>query len=183
MRIEYTQEIKDILLQAKKIVAIYKSWERSKTGYKYPEKGAAYKNYLLILCYGNIEHVFKNLIADYFTRPGMPSRCRRFGEKIRERLPGSMSKDRLNNFFKEECSELWYDEIKRRCGDINYRCIKNKKFSMNDTYVALTSLTNARHDFAHGENPYTGKIDDLLLYYRKSIVWLYEIDDIIIKIG
>lgn len=183
MKTEYANEIKDILVQVKKITTIYKRWERSKTGYKYPEKGAAYKNYLLILCYGNIEHLFKNIIADYFVRSSMPQRCQRFGEKIRERLPGSMAESILNKFIKEECSELWFNEIKNRCNDVSNKCYYNKKYSMKDTYIALSSLTNARHDFAHGDKPYTGKIEDLVLYYKKSIVWLYEIDNIIKVIG
>ena len=183
MKTNYVNAIKDILVQVRKVVLIYKKWERSKTGYKDPEKGAAYKNYLLILCYGNIEHVFKNIIADYFVQATMPQKCQGFGEKIRERLPRSMAESVLNNFIKEECSELWFNEIKTRCNDVNYRCRYCKKYSMKDTYIALTSLTNARHAFAHGDNPYTGTIEDLVLYYKKSIVWLYEIDNIVSNIS
>ena len=47
MKSEYIQELNDTLSEARKIRKIFKDWERSKTGYKYPEKGAAYKNYLL----------------------------------------------------------------------------------------------------------------------------------------
>jgi hypothetical protein len=47
MKAEYIQELYDTLDHARKIKGVYKSWERSKTGFKYPEKGAAYKNYLL----------------------------------------------------------------------------------------------------------------------------------------
>lgn len=183
MKIEYNQELYDTLSHARKIRQVYRSWERSKTGFKYPEKGAAYKNYLLIVCYGKIEHVFKNILADYFTKVGMPQRCQRFGNKIRERLPGSMTKEKLNNFIKEECSEEWFLEIKRRTDDITHKCKHKRNLSFADAYIAVTSLTNARHNFAHGDSPYTGSIDDLLQYYIKAIDWLYEIDDIINTVG
>lgn len=183
MKTEYHQELYDTLAHARKIRQVYKSWERSKTGIKYPEKGTAYKNYMLIVCYGKIEHIFKNIVADYFTKPGMPQRCEQFGNKIRDRLPGSMAKDRLNKFIKDECSEAWFNEIKRRCDIPTHRCKHKARYSFSDTYVAVTSLTNARHNFAHGDSPYTGSIDDLLQYYIKAIVWLYEIDDIIDSIG
>ena len=183
MKAKYHQELYDTLHHARKMRQIYKSWERSKTGYKYPEKGAAYKNYLLILCYGKMENIFKNLLADYFTKPGMPHRCEQFGNKIREKLPGSMAKDRLNKFIGDECSKAWLDEIKRRDTDSAYRCRHKKTYSFSDTYFAVTSLTNARRTFAHGDSPYTGSIDDLIQYYIKAIVWLYEIDDIINRIG
>ena len=162
---------------------MYKSWERSKTGIKYPEKGTAYKNYMLIVCYGKIEHIFKSIVADYFTKPGMPQRCEQFGNRIRERLPGSLVKEKLYHFIGEECSKAWLAEIKNRNNDPNYKCKYKPRYSFSDTYVAVTSLTNARHNFAHGDSPYTGSIDDLLQYYIKAIVWLYEIDDIIDSIG
>ena len=183
MKAEYIQELYDTLDHARKIKGVYKSWERSKTGFKYPEKGAAYKNYLLIVCYGKIEHVFKNILADYFTKSGMPQKCVQFGNKIRDKLPGSMARDKLNKYIKEECSEAWFSEIKRRTDDPAHRCKRKRDYSFSDAYMAVTSLTNARHKFAHGETPYTGSIDDLLLYYIKSIVWLYEIDDIINTVG
>ena len=183
MKTEYNEELYDTLNKAREIRRLYKKWERSKTGYKYPEKGEAYKNYMLIVCYGKIEHIFKNILADYFTQLNMPQRCKRFGNKIREKLPGSLAKDKLNQFIKEECSEEWYNEIKRRSNDPLYKCKHKKTLSFSDAYVAVTSLTNARHNFAHGDSPYTGSIDDLLQYYIKSIEWLYEIDNIINTLG
>lgn len=183
MKAEYCQELYDTLAHARKIRQVYKKWERSKTGFKYPEKGAAYKNYLLIICYGKIERIFKNLVADYFNKQGMPQRCQQFGNKIREKLPGSLAKDKLNKFIGDDCSKLWLDEIKRRDRDPSYRCKHKSKYSFSDTYVAVTSLTNARYAFAHGDSPYAGSIDDLIQYYIKAIVWLYEIDDIINVIG
>lgn len=183
MKPEYQQELSDTLLLARKICRIYKNWERSKTGYKYPEKGMAYKNYMLIVCYGKVEFIFKNMVADYFTQPQFPQRCRQFGNKIRDRLPGSMAKSSLNNFIKTECSTAWYDEIKRRVDDPTYHCRRHRRHSFSDTYLAVTSLTNARHNFAHGDAPYTGSINDLLQYYIKAIAWLYEIDNIIQTVG
>jgi hypothetical protein len=182
MKADYKEELEDTLNHAKKIRKLYKNWESSKTGYKYPEKGIAYKNYLLICCYGKIEHVFKNIVADYFISTGMPLRCVRFGNKIRERLPGSMARDVLNKFIKEECSEEWFKEIKHR-EDTASKCSHNKSYSFKDAYIGLTSLTNIRHNFAHGTSTYTGNIDDIITYYLKSIAWLYEIDDIISYIG
>ena len=183
MKSEYIQELNDTLSEVRKIRKIFKDWERSKTGYKYPEKGAAYKNYLLIVCYGKIERIFKNIIGDYFTQPSMPQRCMQFGNTIREKLPGSMAKDRMNHFIKEECSSAWLDEIKKREANVTYKCKRFPRFTFADAYMGLTSLTNARHNFAHGESPYTGSVDDLIDYYQKSMAWLYEMDDIISKIG
>ncbi len=183
MKIEYVTELNDTLRCAREIRKIYKNWEQSKTGYRYPEKGAAYKNYLLILCYGKVERIFKNIVADYFTNSGMPQRCVRFGNKLRDKLEGSLAKDRLNNYIKEQCSEDWFNEIKRRTNDASYKCKRHRQYTFFEVYNAVTSLTNARHNFAHGDMPYTGSIDDLLIYYKKSIAWLYEIDDIINIIG
>ena len=183
MKVEYIQELNDTLNHAKSIRKIYISWERSKTGFKYPEKGAAYKNYMLIACYGKIERIFKTLIFDYFTQPSMPQKCIQFGNKIHDQLPGSLAKERLNEFIKKECSSEWYDEIKRRLGNPAHQCKHDNRYSFSDTYMAVTFLTNARHNFAHGDSPYTGSVDDLILYYKKAIVWLYEIDDIINTVG
>ncbi len=183
MKIEYAEALNETLDHAKKISAIYKSWERSKTGFKHPEKGAAYKNYLLIVCYGKIEYVFKNMVADYFTGPNMPQRCVQFGNTLRDRMTGSLAKDRLNHFIKNECSEDWFNEIKRRDSDITYKCKKYKSYTFAEAYIALTSLTNNRHNFAHGDKAYTGSIDNLIQYYKKAVAWLYEIDDIINTAG
>lgn len=133
MKAEYTQELYDTLDHARKIKSVYKSWERSKTGFKYPEKGAAYKNYLLIVCYGKVEHVFKNILADYFTQSGMPQKCVQFGNKIRDKLPGSMARDKLNKYIKEECSEAWFSEIKKRTEDAAHKCKHKKRYSFSDT--------------------------------------------------
>lgn len=183
MKEEYKNELKDALKYALKIKNTYKSWEKTKTHFKHTEKGVAYKNFLLIYCYGKIEKIFKQIVADYFTKKSMPERCVNFGNSIRDRLPGSLTKDRLNKWIKDECSQKWFDEITYRCRDVNNKCKRNKKYKFNDMYLALTSLTNLRHDLAHGSNLFNGNPDDLIDYFKKSIIWLYEIDDIIMKIG
>lgn len=183
MKREYKDELKDAFSYALKIRRMFKSWEKTKNHHKHPEKGVAYKNFLLIYCYGKIEFYFKQIISDYFVRPCMPERCISFGNKIRERLPGSMTKGMLNEWIKKECSTKWFDEIDYRCKDPSNKCKRNKNYKFNDMYLALTSLTNLRHDLAHGTKLYLGNPDDLIDYFKKSIIWLYEIDDIINKMG
>ena len=182
MKSNYENELKDGLHYARKVRRLHKTWEQSKTGYKYPEKGVAYKNFLLIYCYGKIEYYFKQLLFDYFTKLGMPQRCVNFGNSIKDKLPGSMTKSRLNDWIKKECSDQWFNEINRRCNDSSYRCVHNSRYTFNDVDLALTSLTNNRHKLAHGESLYAGSVEDIIQYFEKSIVWLYEIDDIINKI-
>lgn len=183
MKIEYTNDLKDALKYARTIKNCYNAWQKSKSGYKHQEKGVAYKNFLLIFCYGKIENTFKKIISDYFLRNGMPQRCIDFGNKIRDALPGSMAKDKLNNWIRKECSIKWFDEIDKRCKDKNWFCKKNRTLLFNDAYLALTSLTNLRHDLAHGTNLYSGRPEDIITYFIKSIAWLHEIDDIIKIIG
>lgn len=183
MKSDYTTNLKETEAHLRIVKNYFKRWQKTKHSIKTPEIGAAYKNYILIYAYGTIEKTFKNIIADHFCTPGMPQRCIQFGNKIRDQLPGSMAKERLNKFIKDECSKLWYDELARRCNDTTYKCKKNKKITVDDAYIALTSLTNSRHDFAHSAKPYTGKIDNLMEYYKKSVAFLYEIDDIINSIG
>ena len=183
MKREYKDELKDALSYALRIRKMFKNWERTKRHYLHPEQGEAYKNFLLIYCYGKIEFYFKRILSDYFLNPNMPQRCISFGNEIRKRFPGSMAKDKLNDWIKKECSPKWYEEIDKRCKDRNSKCKRNKNYKFNDMYFALTSLTNLRHDLAHGTKLYSGSPDDLIDYFKKSIVWLYEIDDIINKIG
>lgn len=183
MKIDYTNDLIDALQYSRKINKYYKLWQKSKTSFKHPEKGMAYKNFLVIYCYGKIEHTFKKIVSDYFLQSGMPRRCIDFGNKIREILPGSMAKDKLNNWIKKECSEEWFNEIDKYCKDRNKFCKKKKNLLFKDAYLALTSLTNLRHDLAHGTKLYLGNPDDIITYFIKSIAWLYEIDDIIKKVG
>ena len=181
MKTNYSKELIDTLKHSQKIKQIYKTWERSKTGYKYPEKGAAYKNYLLIYCYGKIETIFKHLVADYFAQESMPQRCKQFADKIRERLPSNLTKDGINRFIREECGSDWLTELHTREKSTTYRCIHNRNYTYYDVILAVNFLTNLRNSFAHGQECYTGSIDDIIVYYKKSIVWLYEIDDVINK--
>lgn len=183
MKNEYITNLKDAKKHIKLVRKYFDDWQKTDYSIKTPAKGATYKNYILIYAYGTIEYTFKNLIADYFCASGMPQRCIQFGNKIRDRLPGSMAKDMLNKFIGEECSKLWLQELKKRCDDTTTKCKINNKITVDDAYIALTSLTNSRHAFAHSAKPYTGEIDDLMNYYKKSVAFLYEIDDIINTIG
>lgn len=179
MNVEYSNGLASALEEANRINKIYKAWENSQDFLVNPIKGTAYKNYILIRCYGQIEKTVRNILADYFTSKGMPQLCIQFGNKIRDRLHASLTKDLFPNFIKNNCSELWFVEIKRRQTDATYRCIKNHCYSFLDAFLGLTSLTNNRNSFAHGSSPYTQSIDDLIVYYEQSIVWLYELDDIV----
>ena len=70
-------------------------------------------------------------------------------------------------------------DVKTKIGFVK----KKKTLLFNDAYLALTSLTNLRHDLAHGTNLYSGRPEDIITYFIKSIAWLHEIDDIIKIIG
>jgi len=154
-----------------------------------PDVNMAIINYCLILAYGTIEDLAKAIIADYFSTPRFPKRCHNFANNLRGTGPKSnldIRKEKFNDFFGQECSDAWLAELRRRISDTSYLDLKFRKYTYSEMFGstgATDSLANKRNAFAHGNNTYAGSIETVIDHYAKCVAWLYEIDDIVVKIG
>ncbi len=138
-----------------------------------------YKSYAIILAYGCIEHITKNLIADYYKQSHMPLRCQQFAYMLlNDNHPLSVNKEKFNNFLKKECGTQWIGELKRRESE-KIKDKKCHKYTIDQLYLAIDFIFAERCKFAHGESSYTGTINELIENFKLAKVWLYEIDDII----
>ena len=176
---EYIQKIQDThneLLRIKSKIHILQNCRQASL---YSADIKAFKNYAVILAYGCIENTVKNLISDYYKKPTMPMKCQQFAVNlIDNKYSLSICKELFNKFLKKDCSEQWFNELKRR----EQNQLKDKKsyrFTVQQMYMAIDFIFQERCKFAHGESSYQGTINELCENFLKAKMWLYELDNII----
>ncbi len=138
-----------------------------------------YKNYAVILAYGCIENISKNIIADYYKISTMPMRCQEFAARLLgDKYSLSVDKESFKNFLKKECSSEWFEEMKRReKADLLDKRYKRCRYSK--MWMALNFIFQERCNFAHGKSSYQGTIKELIDNFYSARSWLYELDNIV----
>ena len=112
--------------------------------------------YALIRACGSIEQAFKAIICDYCSRRSK-KQVKRFLEK---RVRDSSMNPSYQNICKllSSFDEDWLDEFKTAV---------NGSADKTAWMTSLTSLVDARNDFAHGGNP-SPSIGDVTTYFTHS---------------
>ena len=179
MQIEYIDKIEKTNKELIKIKNKIKSMQNSKNSIKKLDNINVYKNYAVIVAYGCLENITKNIIADYYKNINMPLRCQTFANNLlSDNYSLSIKKELIYRFIKKECSVQWFDEIKRREFE-NIKDKKYKKFTMQQIFVSTDFIFAERCKFAHGESSYSGTINELIDNFKRAKAWLYELDSIV----
>lgn len=126
---------------------------------------APYLNkYALIRACGSIEQAFKSIICDYCSRRSKKQVKRFLGQRVRE---SSMNPSYANICkLLKDFDEDWHSEFKA--------CI-NSAPNKSVLMTSLTSLVDARNDFAHGGNP-SSSIGDVTTYFRNCRAVIEALD-------
>lgn len=179
MKIEYIEKINKIHKELLRIKRKIKCMQNSKNSIKKLDDINVYKNFAVILAYGCLENITKNLIADYYKDATMPLRCQSFASNLlSDYYPLSIKKANINNFIKKECSEQWFDELKR-IEKADIKDIKYKKYTLTQIYTSIDFIFAERCKFAHGESSYSGTINEFIDNFVRAKAWLYILDSII----
>ncbi len=179
MQDEYRDKIdatlKELLWIKKKINKMQNSAQSIK---KLPDINV-YKNYAVILAYGCLENITKNIVADYYKSRSMPLRCQQFAARLLgDKYALSIEKESFYKFFKKECSHEWFDEMKRReKADLLDK--RYKKYRYSKMWMAVNFIFQERCSFAHGQASYQGTINELIENFYPARSWLYEVDHIV----
>lgn len=179
MKIDYIEKIDKTYKELLRIKRKIKSMQNSKNSIKKLDDINVYKNYAVILAYGCLENITKNIIADYYKDLNMPLRCQNFASNLlSDNYSLSIKKEAINNFIKKECSVQWFDEIKRR-EDNQIKDKKYKKYTLTQMYISVNFIFVERCKFAHGESSYLGTINEFIDNFIRAKAWLYELDNIV----
>lgn len=110
--------------------------------------------YAIIRACGGIEQAFKSILCDFSSRRSKKQVKRFLGRRVRESSmnPSYENICRLLKDFDEE----WYEEFKD-----HIKAAPDKSVWM----TSLTSLVDARNEFAHGGNP-SSSITDVISYFQ-----------------
>lgn len=109
----------------------------------------------------------------------MPIRCQQFAATLlNDNYSLSINKENFNRFLRKECSEQWFDELKRR-ETSNLKDKKYYKYTLQQMYLSINFIFQERCKFAHGESSYSGTINELVENFIRARAWLYELDNII----
>lgn len=179
MQTEYIEKIKKTYQELLRIRRKIKIMQNSKNSIKKLDDINVYKNYAVILAYGCLENITKNIISDYYKDVKMPLRCQSFASNLlADNYALSIKKESINRFIKKECSEQWFNELKRR-EELNIKDKKYKKFTISQMYTSIDFIFAERCKFAHGESSYLGTINELIDNFTRARAWLFELDNII----
>ena len=166
-RVFFNQECNNLInncrIELKDIQLIIRNIKASSTQRPYLTR------YSLIRVHGTIEQCYKNIVAVYCEN-GSNNQMKNFlGKNFRSRAL-SLYYDRLLNNMKD-FDEMWRDEFR----------VKFKRYSplsKNKIKTSLTSLVDARNEFAHGINtPITFR--DVKNYFKEAEKIISIIDRII----
>lgn len=123
--------------------------------------------YSLIKASGTLEIAFKSIIADFCVTGTFPQIDTFIHKKVR--------KNSMNPTYKNICTLLGqFDEQWQRDFKEHVKQDANKAQMLD----ALSSLSNARNEFAHGGAPNTS-IDDIENYYINGIKVISILDNIV----
>ncbi|MHB1051195.1 MAG: HEPN domain-containing protein [Bacteroidota bacterium] len=124
--------------------------------------------YSIIKACGTIEIAYKNLVADYCSKRSKPQIKNYIDNKVRDssRNPTFSNMCNLLNEF----DDAWNDKFKD---------LVSNHPDKNTIQTSLTSLVDARNEFAHGGNP-TVTITDVIKQYCHSRIVIELMDSVLV---
>lgn len=123
--------------------------------------------YAIIKSCGTIELAYKSIIADYCSYQGKTQVKHYLTQKIRK---GSFNPSYQNIIrMLKDFDDNWKRTFQQKI---------NKDADKNKLLVSLSSLVNARNEFAHGGNP-TLTMKDVMTYFSYSKKMMELLDDVV----